>query len=73
MIELKKDGKLFKIPVYWEMIDFVDIYADNLEEAYNYVSDNAEDISLGTDAEYIDGSYEVGSWEETLLFNEEEE
>ena len=65
--------KKYKIPVSWEMMDFVDVYAENLEEAYNYVNDNADNISLGTDAEYIDGSYEVGSWEEALLVNEEEE
>lgn len=50
----------FKIPVEWSVYDKVCVQANSLEEAYKYVKEHADEIPLGTDAEYIDGSYQIG-------------
>lgn len=69
MIELKKKGNVYKIPVFWEVCDYVEVRAENLEQAYNYVVDNADDIPLGTEPEYVEGSYDVGDIEEVYVLN----
>lgn len=73
MIELKKDGKVFMIPVYWEVVDLVEVKADSLKEAYDYVVDNADDIPFGTEPRYVDDSYKVDSFEMAQVLNGEEQ
>ena len=63
--------KKFKIPVSWMVMDFVEVEAESFEDAYNYVVDNVDDIPLGIDPVYVDGSYEVGEYIEALGFNDE--
>lgn len=51
----------FKIPVEWMVCDFVEVEANNVEEAIQYVVDNANDIPLGTEPEYIDGTWRISA------------
>lgn len=51
--------KKFSIPVTWEVWDKVEVEAETLEEAIQYVKDNIDTIPLGTEPEYIDGSYKI--------------
>ena len=56
--------KGFLIPVTWEVCDFVRVQANTLEEAYEWMQEHADEVPLGTDPEYIDGSYRVGDMDE---------
>lgn len=49
----------YYIPVCWEVWDKVEVEAESLEEAIKYVQDNIDEIPLGTEPEYIDGSYKI--------------
>lgn len=51
--------KKFSIPVTWAVWDKIEIEAETLEEAIRYVKDNIDEIPLGTEPEYIDGSYRI--------------
>ena len=51
--------KKFSIPVTWEVWDKVEVEAETIEEAIQYVKDNLDTIPLGTEPEYIDGSYRI--------------
>ena len=51
----------FTIPVTWEVRDMVTVQAKSLEEAYNYVQEHLDDIPLGDDESYVDGSYEISA------------
>lgn len=59
----------FKIPVSWQVSDFIKVQANSLEEALNYAQENIEEISLGDDPQYIDGSYKVED-EECCVYND---
>jgi hypothetical protein len=50
---------VFKIPVEWTVCDFVEVRANSLEEGIDYVNKNRNNIPLGTNPEYVDGSYQV--------------
>lgn len=60
----------YVIPVDWQVYDTVKIKADSLNEAYRWAVDNAEKIPLGTEPEYIDGSYQIGDYELAKGMNE---
>lgn len=51
--------KKFSIPVTWEVWDKIEVEAETIEEAIQYVKDNLDTIPLGTEPEYIDGSYKI--------------
>lgn len=55
--------KKFSIPVTWEVWDKVEVEAETIEEAIQYVKDNLDTIPLGTEPEYIDGSYKIDDGE----------
>jgi len=65
MNEIKEERKLkkFSIPVTWEVWDKIDVNAYSIEEAIKYVKDNIDTIPLGTEPEYIDGSYKMDDGE----------
>lgn len=54
--ELLKD---YYIPVTWQVWDKVKIEATSLKEAIKYVKGHIDEIPLGTEPEYIDGSYQI--------------
>lgn len=53
--------KTFKIPVEWSVYDTVEIEAESFEKALDYVMQHKDEIPLGTEPEYIDGSYIITS------------
>ena len=57
--EKKQKLKEFYIPVEWSVWDKVTIKAYSLEEAVRILKEHIEDIPLGTEPEYIDGSYHI--------------
>lgn len=73
--ELLKD---YYIPVNWEVWDKVKVEATSLKEAIKYVKEHIDEIPLGTEPEYIDGSYKIddgnngeATVEETLQYMKE--
>lgn len=55
--------KKFSIPVTWEVWDKIEVEAETIEEAIKYVKENIDTIPLGTEPEYIDGSYKIDDGE----------
>lgn len=62
----------FRVPAEWSVYDFVEVESDNFEEAIKYVIDNRDIIPLGTEPEYIDGSYKISS-EDDIVGDEYDE
>ncbi len=56
--------KKFSIPVTWEVWDKIEVEAETIEEAIKYVKENIDEIPLGTEPEYIDGSYRIDDGED---------
>lgn len=55
--------KAYSIPVTWEVWDKVTIFAPSLRKAIEYAKNNIDEIPLGTEPEYIDGSYKLDDGE----------
>ena len=55
----EKANNEFIIPVSWSVSELLKVQANSLEEAYQYVEENMDEIPLGDEPEYIDGSYEI--------------
>ena len=73
-VAANRNGKKgFLIPVSWEVSDFVRVQADSLEEALNWLKENSDEIPLGTEPEYVDASYQIGSLEECQVYLDEVE
>lgn len=51
--------KEFSIPVEWTVWDKITVKATSLEEALQFVRDNLDVVPLGTEPEYIDGTYKI--------------
>ena len=51
--------KDYYIPVTWQVWDKVKIESSSLKEAIKYVKEHIDEIPLGTEPEYIDGSYQI--------------
>lgn len=51
--------KKFSIPVTWKVWDKIEVAAETIEEAIKYVKEHIEEIPLGTEPEYVDGSYQI--------------
>ena len=66
----KNNMKTFAIPVSWEVSDFVFVNANSLKDAVKFVLENEDSIPLGTEPNYIDGSYLVDP-ESADCFNNE--
>lgn len=64
-------NRTFTIPVTWEVYDHIEVQADSLEEAIEWAKEHSDEIPLGTDPEYVDGSYEIGDYDLAELMNEE--
>ena len=63
--------KGFLIPVSWQVSDFVRVQADTLEDAYQWINEHIDEIPLGTEPEYIEASYETGTFEECEIYLDE--
>ena len=54
------DGKnLYIIPVSWEVYDTIEVQGNSLEEALQWADIHEDEIPIGDDASYIDGSYRI--------------
>lgn len=51
--------KIFILPVEWTVTSTVAITAKNIEEALNIFSENAADIPLDSNTEYLTDSYQL--------------
>lgn len=52
--------KIFKIPVTWEVCDWIEVEAETLEEAieiFDAKENSSDDYALPTEPVYIDGSF----------------
>lgn len=49
------------VAVTWEMCGYVDIEADTMEEAMEKFNRESDYIKLPTNAEYVDGSFQLSS------------
>ena len=56
-----KGKKVFSIPVEWVVTETLDIRANNLQEAVEFIVDHLDIIPLGTEPVYIDGSYKISA------------
>ncbi len=54
----------FKVPVEWTVCDMVEVEAESFKEAIKYVLENRDEIPLGTEPDYIDGTYKINSEDE---------
>ena len=46
-----------RIAVTWHVCGYIEVEANNIEEAMKKVRDNPDDYSLPYDGEYVDGSF----------------
>lgn len=55
-------SKFYKVPVYYQVCEYVTVKAENPEQARQWVEDHQDDIPThlyNAEANYIDESYEV--------------
>lgn len=65
--------KIYRVPVYYTVCEYVCVKAESEEQAQQYVIDNQD--SMGThcgDAYYMDDSYEVEPNEDSIMGYDEE-
>ena len=46
-----------RIAVTWGMCGYIEVEADNIEEAMNMVKENPDDYDLPIEKDYVDGSF----------------
>ena len=51
--------KKFSIPVTWSVCDKIEVEAETIEDAIRYVKEHIDEIPLGTEPEYIYGTYRI--------------
>ena len=63
--------KEFIIPVTWEVFSRIKVQAATLEEAFSWAEEHLDEIPLGDDTDYVDGSYELSAEgaEECEIYN----
>ena len=59
--------KVFSIPVEWVVTETIDIKANSLREAIEFINKNADEIPLGTEPAYIDGTWKISADESGLM------
>ena len=67
--EIKKETRKWKLPVVWEVFDMVEVEAESLEEAIEWFKEHKEELPLGANPNYVDGSYQL-SHDETQEISE---
>ena len=51
--------KKFFIPVTWQVWDKVEVKADSIEEAVEWLKENIDLVPIGIEPEYVDDSYRI--------------
>ena len=59
-----KATKVFSIPVEWVVTETLEIKANSLKEAIIFINENADEIPLGDEPAYIDGTYRISADED---------
>ena len=59
--------KTWFIPVTWEVCGKVSVKADTLKEAMAIARDEAGEIPLPEESEYVDGSWQLSSEDESYI------
>lgn len=54
-----KRKKIYSIPVLWTMWDAVEVEADSLEEAVEFVKENIDDLPRSKNGQYLEGSFRM--------------
>lgn len=57
--DIKSDDGKFIIPVMWQVYSTIRVEADNLQEALIRAQEHIDSVPLGSNPEYVDGSYEI--------------
>lgn len=52
-----------KVAVTWQMCGFVEVEAEDMEEAMEKFENGSDVIPLPSDGEYVDGSFELSSYD----------
>ena len=52
-----------KVAVTWQVCGFVDIDEDSMEKCMKKFEETSDHIKLPTNAEYVDGSFELASYD----------
>lgn len=63
---MAKEKQKYVIPVSYEMAGSITIEATSIEEALDIAVNHMDELPLPNDAEYIDGSYAVGTEEDVI-------
>ena len=67
--------KSWKIPVTWEVCATINVEADTLHEAMEIARDDAGEIPLPTDTDYVNGSWALSETDEDFVrscYNDEQ-
>ena len=59
--------KTWKIPVIWQMMGFVEVEADTLEDAMEIARDDAGEIPIPDDGDFLGGSWELDCTDEDYI------
>ena len=54
---------IIKLPVSWEVCGFVEVEADSIDDAMDIFQETSDHIPLPTDADYVDGSFDLTCYE----------
>ena len=57
----KNAEKEYKIPVTWEVFSTIKVQAETLEKAYDWAQEHLDEIPLGDNTDYVDGSYQISA------------
>ena len=50
---------MYKVPVVYQMMGYVEVFAESSEAAFKQVSENIDSFSLPENAEYLEDSFEI--------------
>ena len=56
-----------KLPVSWEVCGFVEVEADSIDDAMDIFKETSDEIPLPTDADYVDGSFDLSCYEPEVI------
>ena len=62
----KNAKKEFIIPIYWQVAGRLKVQANSLEEALDWANEHEDEIELDSDAEYLDGTFEIEQEEDII-------
>ncbi|WP_026653533.1 hypothetical protein [Butyrivibrio proteoclasticus] len=62
-----KAKEVFSIPVEWMVTENIEVRANSLEEAVEFINNHADEIPTSRDAEYIDGTWKISADEDNDL------